>query len=349
MVLSYSQLSLIAVALITLFMILCIISLRIKLTISQRHQDLFQQTWNPIFNGVALQSLPKNIALPNLDSRDYPLFIHSWLNLQETISGEGKIRLNALARRLGMHKYAQQNLNKSKIRQRMIAVVFLGRLRDRLSWTPLEKLMHNENILLSMLAARSLLEIDQIRAFPLVFSELIRREDWPEIRVALLLRSVLVPELVTRHLFDVLLGCNDTQATKLLPYLELMYNEEKNRILRILLERSQSDLLTSRLLKHIDGIEEIDMVRHYTGHARWHIRMQAIAALGRIGQREDLPTLMQGLSDEEWWVRYRAAQSLVKISGMNREELAMILENLQDPFAVTMLKHAIAEEERRLG
>ena len=134
-----------------------------------------------------------------------------------------------------------------------------------------------------------------------------------------------------------------------MPYLELMYNEEKNRILRILLERSQSDLLTSRLLKHIDSIQEIDLVRHYTGHAQWPIRMQAIAALGRIGQREDLPALLQGLSDREWWVRYRAAQSLVKIIGMNLEELAMILEKLEDPFAVTMLKHAIAEEERRLG
>ncbi|MGV1100826.1 HEAT repeat domain-containing protein [Thiovibrio sp. JS02] len=343
---AHAYVSVIFVGLVTLLMVLRIISLRIKLQLGQRHQARFREIWLPIFTEISLQTPCKNAVLPPLKPRDFLLFIHYWLGFQETHSGPGKFRLNALARRLKMQEYAHRLLQKRGIRHRLAAVVFLGHLRDRLSWPTLEKMLRHENTLLSILAARSLLEIDQDRALPLVFAELTTREDWPETRVALLLRSVLVPELLTSHLFDTLQTSSDSQAVKLLPYVAQMYNEEKNRILRILLERSRSDRLTSRLLKHIECSHELDLVRHYIGHERWHIRMQAMAALGRIGQRQDLPLLLQGLSDEQWWVRYRAAQALIRMPGMNREELRLIHDNLEDLFARSMLAQTMAEEGR---
>jgi hypothetical protein len=43
-------------------------------------------------------------------------------------------------------------------------------------------------------------------------------------------------------------------------------------------------------------------------------------------------------------VRYRAAQALLKLRGMNDERLEEVRARLTDPFALDMLKHVRAEE-----
>lgn len=336
------------VCFVTLSMLAWIVILRIRLFFDQRHRANFQAAWLPVFTETALhpECHKKDERLPALPGRDFFLFMDVWLDFQESLSGDNVVRMNGLARRLQLQTYARRLLFKGGLRRRLVAVVFLGTLRDRASWADLETLLSHENSLLSTLAARALLKIDQERALPLVFAQLVRRDDWPETRVAVLLRSVLTPELATTPLFEALRDSTDAGALRLLPYVEHMFNEERNRILRILLERSTSDRLISRILKHIQCGHELDMVRHYAGHSRWHIRMQAVAALGRIGQRQDIALLLQCLGDAEWWVRYRAAQSLIKIPGVTRQELEVIHDNLDDSFAKTMLAQAMAEGEQ---
>jgi len=344
---AHAYVGLAIVCLITVAMILWIAVLRIRLYLNQHHQDNFQALWLPIFTDTALHPdcHRKNTALPPLRRRDFFLFMNQWLDFQESLSGHAVVRMNGLARKLGLHEHARPFLLRGRVRHRFLAIAFLGALRDRNSWPDLETLLSHENSLLSLLAARSLIKINQERALPLVFEELARREDWPENRVAVLLQSVLTAELATAPLFAALQNSTDSGAIKLLPYVEHMYNEEKNRILRILLERSSSDRLTSRILKHIQCSHELELVRRYAGHSRWHIRMQAVAALGRIGQRAEIPLLLERLGDGEWWVRYRASQALLKMPGMTRQELEIIRDNLEDSFARTMLAQTLTEEE----
>ena len=346
---AHAYVGLAVVCLITLFMILWIVFLRIRLYLAQQRQARFREVWLPIFTETALNQNchRKDADISVLKRRDFFLFMNCWLDFQESLSGHALIRMNGLARQFKLHVYARRLLQRGSMRQRLVAMVFLGDLRDRFSWPVLEELLSNENSLLSILAARALIKIDQERALPIVFAELVRREDWPEARVAVLLRSVLTAELATSSLFDALQNSTDSGAIKLLPYVDHMYNEEKNRILRILLERSNSDRLTSRILKRIQCGHELDLVRHYVGHSRWHIRMQALAALGRIGTREDISLLLERLGDGEWWVRYRAAQALIKMPGMTRRELQIIHDNLEDSFARTMLEQTLIEEGER--
>ena len=334
------------VCLLTLLIILWIAFLRVRMHFRQQYEVHFREIWQPIFKETALQTYchTKDAKLPTLKRRDFFLFITHWVEFQENFSGSIFVRMGELARKLGVQDYARRLMRQGNLRRRLLAVVFLGDLRDRASWPDLEQFLSHENSLLSILAARSLLKIDQERALPLVFAEVIRREDWPETRVALRLRSVLNADQVTGPLFEALRDSSDAAALKLLPYVEHMYNEERNRILRILLERSESDRLTSRILKLIDCDDERDLVRGFLGHERWHIRMQAVSALGRIGERGDIPLLLEALGDKEWWVRYRAAQALLKMPGMTREKLQVIHDNLEDSFARNMLEQTLIEE-----
>ena len=53
---------------------------------------------------------------------------------------------------------------------------------------------------------------------------------------------------------------------------------------------------------------------------------------------------VQLMGDRVWWVRYRAAQALLKLRGMNAEALESVRARLIDPYAIDMLKHVRAEE-----
>ncbi|MNN48196.1 hypothetical protein D3C81_1626630 [compost metagenome] len=67
--------------------------------------------------------------------------------------------------------------------------------------------------------------------------------------------------------------------------------------------------------------------------------------LGRIGEHPDVNRLIPLLADAEWWVRYRAAQSLVGIPFLSMAEIELLRNNLSDRFARDMLGQAIAERQ----
>jgi hypothetical protein len=50
-----------------------------------------------------------------------------------------------------------------------------------------------------------------------------------------------------------------------------------------------------------------------TTDAAWEVRAQAAIALGRLASPEAVAALHHLLADEQWWVRYHAAQALAAI------------------------------------
>jgi HEAT repeat protein len=75
--------------------------------------------------------------------------------------------------------------------------------------------------------------------------------------------------------------------------------------------------------------------------------MQAAVLLGRIGRPADAGRLEKLLTDREWWVRYRAAQSLLRLPTLRREDLEPIRSRLRDPYACDALELAMAEAGMR--
>jgi HEAT repeat protein len=78
-------------------------------------------------------------------------------------------------------------------------------------------------------------------------------------------------------------------------------------------------------------------------HSEWRVRMAAARAIGRIGNREELPVLLQLLRDPVWWVRYHSAHGLVRLEGLQPHELLALHEGAKDSFAADMLSQALAE------
>lgn len=329
-----------------LFMMAWVLVLRVHLLLSQRRTAKFLAFWRPLLAEFAIVAIPcKEMVLPRLQRRDFHRFIGLWLTMQESLADEAHERLNHVARRLGAHRVAQRALRRKQVPQRLAAIIFLGHLKDRASWPSLETLLRSANPVISVVAARSLMQINPAKAVPLVFAELLRRDDWPVERLGLVFRHTLTPELANAHLAPLLDDCDDETAIRLLPYVRSMHHEARNALLFALLSRSRSDRLTSRVLRQVENPECLELVRRYTAHPRWHVRMQAVAALGRIGSREqDVAILAERLGDEQWWVRYRAAQALVRLLGHEPDELRALRERHADPYARQMLSQVVNEE-----
>jgi HEAT repeat protein len=86
-------------------------------------------------------------------------------------------------------------------------------------------------------------------------------------------------------------------------------------------------------------------VRARLADVDWQVRVQAVKALGRIGDRSDTARLALLLADREWWVRYRAAQALVELPWMKRADLDALRASLEDRYAADMLAQVVAEQE----
>lgn len=59
----------------------------------------------------------------------------------------------------------------------------------------------------------------------------------------------------------------------------------------------------------------------------WPVRVQAANALGMIGETETVPTLEKLVADEEWWVRLNASRALVNIGPEGERALVRTLDN----------------------
>jgi HEAT repeat protein len=86
-------------------------------------------------------------------------------------------------------------------------------------------------------------------------------------------------------------------------------------------------------------------IRNLTDHSAWQVRTQAAITLGRVGDSSDTERLAQLLMDTHWWVRYRAAQSLLSLPFTDQDRLAAMVAQLPDRYAREMAQQVFAESD----
>ncbi|MDP3448883.1 MAG: HEAT repeat domain-containing protein [Eubacteriales bacterium] len=72
---------------------------------------------------------------------------------------------------------------------------------------------------------------------------------------------------------------------------------------------------------------------------RWEMRAVVATSLGAFGAAQNEETLIKLLCDREWWVRYRAAESLAQAA--DAKELMACVEKTGDKFAAEMMRFAL--------
>ncbi len=324
---------------LTVLVGLQIVWLRLAMRRLQRREQALTLKWRPLLNAAIAGEELGN--LPELAPRDRVLFIKLWLHLQQAVRGEASEGLNAVARRLGCDEGMRSLLVRGNRAERLLATLALGHMRDRESWAPLARAAHAADSASSVHALWALVQIDPARSAQEMAPLLLRRDDWPLSQLANILQNSRGEWQMVLALALLRVAPEELpQALRLVAALRIDLPQAQ---LKGYLASGQAEVVLAALrLARTPAV--LDQVRAHLGSSDWRIRLQAVHALGELGERSDVARLRALLSDPEWWVRYRAAQALLSLPFLSEAELAE-LRNSGDRYAADMLAQVAAERE----
>ncbi len=332
----------VAVALMTVLMLVVIIVMRQIVLHRERVHARAVAFWKMILVPVADAAVMAT-AIPPLPDRDLSGFLEVWNDVHEPLHGDTTPHLARVASEVGLEQRLYKRLTHRSFHTRLVAIIALGHVQNRDSFLHVERFIDDKNPIVSLCAARALMQIDPSQAVSKFVPQIVRRSDWAQGSVASILHEVGADD-VTRELSEATLQANAEIAPRLVRFLAGVNPDAAAPIIRSTLLNSTDERLISTCMQVMSNRDDLDCVRPLLAHPRWHVRMQAVVTLGRLGVPGDEQHLIAILSDEQWWVRYRAAQALTHLSFIAREDMLRIEQAQTDKYARDIIEHVLAEQ-----
>ncbi len=334
----------VGIIIFSFLMLLAVFLLRMRLMIREKRQRSYEGQWQPLL-AQCLFAVPQ--TLPNVPRNMRYHFLRAWNFHHESLVGASQQNLEALAKEMNLQGIAREMMHTGSLREQLMAVMTLGHLRDRTQWHDLRALVASPSPMLSLLAARALLDIDAPATLAWLVTVMAARDDWPMSRVVSMLREV-GPDAVTLPLISAAEAAiraegGEEQVSRLLRMMDTAHIERVSPVAVKIAREIRNPELIAAALRMIRDPRGLDIVRAHARHESWFVRASAIQVLGRIGDSSDVALLTKLLSDSHWWVRYRSARALLTLPDTPIARLEQIRNTLEDRFAADILGQAIAE------
>jgi hypothetical protein len=303
------------------------------------HEVRFLNRWRPLLLET-IDAVPAH--LPRVKKPDWFVFLALWNQFHDSVKGPAEHRLKAVALRLRMDSAARYMLNTRDMENRLVAVMTLGHLGDQDSWNILESIARGRTPILSMAALRALFLIDASRAMAILLSSLGARGDWPTAQL-----KTILAEVDSSTVSEGLIQAAEIAIPSELPRLiALMDSADESAVapyLRRVIETSKDEEILIACLKSRHVPKDLHVLTPFMKSPSWQIRTQIARVLGNNISAGQEHLLISLLSDEVWWVRYRAAQSLAGLPFFSQDELWRLRFLLSDQFAQDILDQVVAE------
>ncbi len=333
----------VAAAVTTLVLIAYTLGLRAATVLGEHRRRAVVSRWRGAFADTMMSDTrAREAGLPRVSRRHRTDILEEWNGLRVTVEGDAVDNLIVAAHRLGLHRLAGRMLGRRRLHTRLLAVETLGNMRDAAHWEQIAALLDHPNTALSVTAARAIAQIDRRRAVDILMPLVISRADWPQTTAARILK-LLGPDLVTQPISNAILTGKVDTVVRLLRFGDLLRSEALERLLEELIRERREPAILSAALKICPDQCTVPRIGELVEHEAWYVRMQAARLLGRVGQPRDVPMLERMLTDPEWWVRYRAAQSLVLLPFMGPGAMRALRGRQTDRYARDMVGQAMAE------
>ena len=308
----------------------------------------FQARWRPIVMACALgDAVPPQ--LPVLAARERWPFMQLWLQGQMSVQGPGRQRLAELGQATGCREMALARLDSGHYSERMVGMLALGFLRDASSVPRLqERLGHGSNHSV-IYAARALLEIDAAQHAQAVVQALLACAELDRSLVSVLLKPFRAA------LSAAMLGqCPGPQTSaqaagegaglRWLRLARALKLQLPQSLLAPYLQPTQDIETLIAAIRLVQGEQGADAVAAHAQHTQWPVRSQVASALGYVGTLAQVPVLLALVCDAQWWVRYRAAQALLRMPGLPAQQVLAQVQASGDRYALSMVQAVLAEE-----
>jgi len=333
-----------AIIVTSLLLLLLMIIIRLIQSVREEQNRNFMAAWRPIMAASIEEPV---LDHPPLLKFNYINFLMQWNLFMDSLRGQSRQGLIKLARELGMDKVVVKMLAKRSEFERTIAAMSLGNLGETSQWDRLKDIAQNNIGLSGQVAARALARIDPLASVPILVPLFIQRKEWPESRVALILKD-MEPNAVSIHIAAAIFTAAPEDLPRLLRLLPFIERGIALQVLSDILARNtEPEVLTACLagIKNVGDYQNIDLVKKYLNHEAWTVRVQAVNAMGVLASREDLPLLIEKLADPNWWVRYRSAQAICNAPFVSSSQLEELRDQHPDRYARNIMAQVMAEKQ----
>ncbi len=249
------------------------------------------------------------------------------------LRGAGREYLMRLAEDLGLVDRYLRALESRRRWRRARAAENLGYFGGERAVEPLGELLSDEDETIRAVAARGLARIGSDEAVRLLTQTLHDPSELTRLRVAENLERVGRPAV--RALVDSLedVASLDTDqlhgpimAARVLGHLRAA--EAREALRRAASDGREDDLRAQATLAlgKIGDPEDVPTLLESARDESWPVRAQAANALGMIGEVSTVPVLKQMVADEEWWVRLNGAKALANMGPEGEKALLELLQ-----------------------
>ena len=327
-------------------MLTVIVFLRVSLLLRRAHELRLTARWRPVL-AQCVDSAPLDI--PRIARSDQYFILHLWNFHHASMRGQVTEHLNNLVRRTGLDEAARRMLRHGSTRQRLLAIVTLGNLREDSALNEFRLLADDASPFISLTAAQALLQSAAVTSLPWLLIRVARRQDWPLTRLSIMLRE-LGPDLVSVPLAEALLAATEAtdaavQVPRLIKLLELAHPSVAAPAVRSALATAGDNVaVIAACVRALTDPRDRELACSYANHPAWEVRVTVTIALRRFAAPEDRSLLVDMLSDVHWWVRRSAADTLLALPFVTIPDLQKIQRILPDRYAADMLADAIAEQ-----
>lgn len=364
----------VAITLFEVVGVLLIVSILVRtgLLFKEKNKNKFLQQWEPIIE----QSFgaKATTALPELSPNDAILLLMLWNYFHSVLRGKSKAKLNEFAYSTDLPNYAEQLLKSPSAQDRLVAIMTLGHLGKKTYWQTLRELAMEEDPVLSLAAARALVQIDAVSAMRFLAKLIVHRVDWSPSKVALLLKEAGA-DAVSERLREEISNAPAEKLPHSIGYLKFAHSYTALPVIRKFLKTDAEEPVIIACLDVLAGFknpeempdlgdflehstwkaraqtvhalapDDLPLVRMFVSHPSWRVRAEAAKTLGQVGVEEDKELLVQLLNDSEPWVRYYAAQALGALPFIERQELEDISKKQADPHTASVLQQVMEEKK----
>lgn len=328
--------------LLAVVLLTTILLLRIRTQRREQRDAQAMQYWTQILR----QELETpGVVVRGLERGEVAGFLEAWNAVHEPLDESASRRLIPVGTRVGLADAARKLLRRG-YHDRAMAIIAMGHLRDPRLFDDIAPHLRDRSPIVSLCAGRALAQIDSPRAMTIFVPLILEREDWAPGSVARILAENSDGS-AGRELSKSLLRANADTTVKLVRFLADIDPARAAEVIHQLMGSEVDDRLLSVCLQLVNDRRELGRVRKLLHATRWHVRMHAASALARIGEAADHMNLEPLLSDSVWWVRYRAAQAMLMLPGMDSGKLLAIRERTSDAYGRGIIDHVLAEQNLR--
>ena len=319
------------------------IGLRVVTISGERRRRIFINRWRDVFAlSVMSSDAARDAQLPKLRRSDQIDLLEEWNRSCSMVEGDAVSNLVALAKRTHIPELAMKLFHRRRVSSRILAVQTLGHLRAADVRDEIRDLVDDTNTALSITAAAALVDIDPDFGVSIVVPLISERRDWPRTRVSTILRQA-GSSRISEPMYRAIRSADNNGKTYLLQFARLVEPEVLDALVTDLIRETNDAGVLNASLKLVSGYHGVPRIASLTKHTVWFVRMQAAKVLGRIGQPEHLKLLEALLNDQEWWVRYRAAQAITSLPFLGPNQLRKLRREQEDRYAADILQQCFAE------